>query len=140
MNESSIIIRWERFSDDGIEISVCGEVDRAPYFREEFLSAEKPYAVNYVSERETSSEIAKKSATIAILANLVEIIKKSNKIKGSIISEQENNSKFPFIDLIAIRRFSDITGIEFDEKKFRNRREFQMYFRSLIKEDVGKEI
>lgn len=139
MNESSIAIRWRWSPNDGTEILVCGEKNSMPYFREEFISIEKPYLVSSVSERETDSEIAQDSATTVLLTNLVEIIQKSNKTKGSIISEQENNSKFPFIDLITIKKFSEITGIEIDESRFRNRKEFQMYFRSLIKEHKGKE-
>lgn len=41
---------------------------------------------------------------------------------------------FPLTDLITIRKFAQIAGIKIDERKFRNRREFQMYFRELMKE------
>lgn len=41
--------------------------------------------------------------------------------------------RFPFTDLPTIRKFAEIAGIEFDESKFSNRREFQQYFENLIK-------
>lgn len=87
-----------------------------------------------MDERETSGESAGNSATIALLSQLIAIIRKSDKTSGMIISEQKRNSKFPFTDMPLIRRFAEIAGIKFDERKFRNRREFQMYFRELIKE------
>ena len=34
---------------------------------------------------------------------------------------------------MTIRKFAEIAGIRFDEQKFRNRREFRMYARSLLK-------
>ena len=139
MNESSITIRWEKNPDGGTEIKVEGSREYMPHFREAFLTVEKPYAVNYVTERETSGESAHKSATIALLSNLIKIIRNSNKTNGTLINEKEHSLKFPLTDLIAIRKFAEITGIEIDETKFRNRREFQIYFRSLTKEDKGKE-
>ena len=70
---------------------------------------------------------------------LIAIIRKSDKTSGQIISEQMRNSKFPFTDLVPIRRFAEIAGIKFDEQKFRNRREFQMYFQSLLKGNKRQE-
>lgn len=60
---------------------------------------------------------------------------KSDKTSGQIISEQIQNSKFTLTDLVAIRKFAEIAGIKFDEQKFRNRREFRMYVRELMKEE-----
>lgn len=88
-----------------------------------------------ITERETSSESAGNSATIALLTQLIAIIRKSDKTNGHVITEQMRNFKFPFTDMPLIRRFTEIAGIKFDERKFRNRREFQMYFRELLKED-----
>ena len=53
---------------------------------------------------------------------------KSVKTKGHIFTQKELNSKFPFVDLIAIERFEKIIGIKFDHSKFNNRAEFQEYF------------
>lgn len=93
-----------------------------------------------ITERETSGESAGNSATIALLTQLIAIIRKSDKTSGQIITEQERNSKFPLTDLITIRKFAQIAGIKIDERKFRNRREFQMYFREFIEEYKGDKI
>lgn len=83
---------------------------------------------------ETSGESAGNSATIALLTQLIAIIRKSDKTNGQIISEQEHNFKFLFTDLVVIRKFAEIAGITFDERKFRNRIEFRMYVQSLLKQ------
>ncbi len=133
MNESSITIRWEKNPDGSTDISVSGEKEGQTHFREAFLSLDNMPPLYDITERETSGESAGKSATVSLLRNLIEIIRKSNKINGHIITEQERNSKFPLTDLITIRKFAQIAGIKIDERKFRNRREFQMYFRELMK-------
>lgn len=88
-----------------------------------------------ISETNTSGESAGNSTTASLLRSLIEIIRKSNKTSGHIITEQKRNLKFPLTDLITIRKFAQIAGIKIDERKFRNRREFQMYFRELMKEE-----
>lgn len=133
MNESSITIRWDKNPDGSTDISVSGNKDYLPHFSEAFLSLDILPSVHSVNERETSGESAGNSATIALLTQLIAIIRKSNKMSGRIISEQERNLKFPLTDLIAIRKFSEIAGIKIDEGKFRNRREFRMYVQSLFK-------
>ena len=139
MNESSIIIRWEKNADGGTDISVSGDIDGQTHFREAFLSLDMLPPLYDISETNTSGESAGNSATIALLTQLIAIIRKSDKTSGHIITEQKRNSKFPFTDMIIIRKFAQIAGITVDERKFRNRREFQMYFRELMKEDKGKE-
>jgi|GluameStandDraft_1065615.scaffolds.fasta_scaffold01306_25 hypothetical protein len=139
MNESSITIRWEKNTDGGTDISVSGEKEGQTLFREAFLSLDRLPSLHDITERETSGESAGKSATIALLNSLIGIIRKSNKMSGCIVTEQERNMKFPLTDLITIRRFAQIVGIEIDERKFRNVREFREYFGKLIRETVGKE-
>ena len=134
MNEQSITIRWERNADGSTDISVSGDKDYQTHFREAFLSLDNMPPLHDITERETSSESAGKSATIAFLTQLIEIIRKSDKTSGQIVSEQMQNSKFPLTDLVIIRKFAEIAGIKFDERKFRNRREFRMYVQSLMKE------
>lgn len=87
-----------------------------------------------------SGEGAGNSVTIALLTQLIAIIRKSDKTSGQIISEQMLNTKFPLTDLVAIRKFCEIVGVKFDERKFRNRREFQMYFREFMEEYKGNKI
>ena len=133
MNESSITSRWEKNPDGSTDMSVSGEKEGQTHFREAFLSLDMLPSLHNITERETSGESAGNSATVSLLHNLIETIRKSNKINGHIITEQERNSKFPLTDLITIRKFAQIVGIKIDERKFRNRREFQMYFRELMK-------
>ena len=140
MNESSITIRWEKNADGGTDISVSGDINYQTHFREAFLSLDNMPPLHDITERETSGESAGNSATIAILTQLIGIIRKSDKTNGQIISEQIQNSKFPLTDLVAIRKVAEIAGIKFDERKFSNRREFQMYFQSLLKGNIGKEV
>ncbi len=135
MNEQSITIRWEKNPDGSTDISVSGDKDYLPHFSEAFLSLDTLPSVHSVDERETSGESAGNSATASLLRSLIVIIRKSNKINGHIITELERNSKFPLTDLITIRKFAQIAGIKIDERKFRNRRDFQMYFRELMKEE-----
>ena len=130
MNESSITLRWEKNPDGCTDITVNGNINGHIHYREAFLSLETLPPIYDVSARETSSESAGKSATMALLTCLIENIRKSDKIMGAIISEQERNSKFPFTDLVAIRKFAEIAGIKFDERKFHNRMEFQRYFQN----------
>lgn len=134
MNESSITIHWEENPDGCTDISVSGDIDGYTHFREAFLSLDNMPSLHDITERETSGESVGKSATIAFLTQLIEIIRKSDKTSGQIVSEQIQNSKFPLTDLVAIRKFGEIAGIKFDERKFRNRREFRMYVQSLIKD------
>lgn len=140
MNESSITIRWEKNPDDGsTDILVNGNINGYPHFRGAFLSLDNIVSLYYVDDKKTSAESAGKSATIVFLSHLIDIIRKSDKTNGYIVTEQERNSKFPLMDLITIRKFAQIVGTEIDERKFRNVREFREYFGKLIREKVRKE-
>lgn len=138
MNESSITIRWVKNLDGSNDISVSGDINYQTHFREAFLSLDNMPPLHDITERETSGESAGNSATASLLRSLIEIIRKSDKTSGHIITEQERNSKFPLTDLITIRKFAQIAGIKIDERKFCNRREFQMYFRELMKQENQK--
>lgn len=135
MSESSITIRWDKNADGGTDISVSGEKEGQTLFREAFLSLDMLPTLYDISETKTSGESAGNSATASLLRSLIEIIRKSDKTSGHIITEQERNSRFPLTDLITIRKFAQIAGITIDERKFRNRREFRMYVRELMKEE-----
>lgn len=108
-------------------------------FREAFLTVDRLPTVHDITERETSGESAGNSATVTLLHSLIGIIRKSDKMSGFIVTEQERNIKFPLTDLVHIRRFAQIVGIEIDEWKFRNVREFREYFGRLIREKIKKE-
>lgn len=128
MDESRIIIDWKEQGDDSYDIEVVGYRNFKQYFSEAFYSIEKPLSILSVSDSSISGEVACNSATSTLLKYLTNIINKSVKTKGHIFTEKELNSKFPFVDLIAIERFEEIIGIKFDHSKFSNRAEFQEYF------------
>ena len=133
MNESKLTIRWMQNDDWSTDISVCGEVNSLPRFKEVFLSLAKPIPIYDIKVDKTSSESATNSATTTLLTNLIGIIGKSVKADGHVISEKERNKTFIFSDLITIHKFAEIAGIELDESKFSSRREFQRYFNELLK-------
>lgn len=87
MNESSKTICWEKNADGSTEISVKGNKDYQPHFKEAFLSLDILPPLHDITEMETSGESAGESATIALLTQLIVIIRKSNKTSGQIISE-----------------------------------------------------
>ena len=138
MNESSITIRWEKNLDGCTDISVNGDINGYTHFREAFLSLDNMPSVYCVGDKESSGESAGKSATIALLSELTAVIRKSDKTSGQIISEQEHNQKFPYTDLVVIRKFAEIAGIKVDERSFHNRREFRMYFQSLLNQNKSR--
>lgn len=138
MNQSSITISWKENSNGGYDIQVYGERKYALYFVEALLSVEKPLGVHFITEKDANGESAENSSTVALLSNLIRIIRTSYKTKGKLITKREQDLKFPFTDLIIIKKFAEIAGIKFDEQKFQNRREFQEYFKTLLKEDKRK--
>lgn len=133
MNDSKLIISWIKNDDCTTDISVCGEVDSYPYFKEAFLSLDRPAPVRDITDKETSSESGANSATTTLLSNLIGIIRKSVKTDSRIVDKNDFDMRFPFTDLPTIRKFAEIASIEFDERKFSNRREFQQYFENLLK-------
>lgn len=133
MNDSRLTISWIKNDDCTTNISVCGEVDSYPYFKEAFLSLDRPAPVRDITDKETGSESGANSATTTLLSNLIGIIRKSVKTDSRIVDKNDFDMRFPFTDLPTIRKFAEIAGIEFDERKFSNRREFQQYFENLLK-------
>jgi hypothetical protein len=132
MNHSSITISWEKNSDGSTDISVSGEINSVPYFKEAFLTLDTPPFIYGVTERETNAENAGNSATIALLNILTNVIRKSDKTEGRIISENEQNKRFQLLDITTIRKFAILAGIKIDETKFRNLSEFRQYIQRLI--------
>ena len=133
MNESRVTISWIKNEDCTTDISVCGEVDSYPYFKEAFLSLDRPTPVRDITDKETSNESAANSATTTLLSNLIGIIRKSIKTDSRIVDKNDFDMIFPFTDLPTIRKFAETAGMEFDERKFSNRREIQQYFENLLK-------
>ncbi|MBQ8889864.1 MAG: hypothetical protein IJY59_10345 [Bacteroidaceae bacterium] len=133
MNDSRLTIRWSKNEDCTTDISVCGEVNSYPYFKEAFLSLDRPMPVRDITDKETESENGANSATKTLLTNLIGIIGKSVKTDSKLVDKNDFDMRFPFADLPIIRKFAEIADIEFDESKFSNRREFQRYFATLLK-------
>lgn len=77
MNHSSTTISWEKNSDGSTDISVCGEINSVPYFREAFLTLDTPPFIYGITEKETDAENAGNSATVALLNILTDVIRKS---------------------------------------------------------------
>lgn len=113
MDESRIIIDWNEQGDGSYDINVVGYRNFKQHFSEAFYSIERPMSVLSVSDSSISGEVACNSATITLLKHLLNIIGNGVKTKGHIFTEKELNLKFPFVDLIAIERFEEITGIKF---------------------------
>ena len=128
MNESRIIIDWKEQGDGSYDISVVGYRNFKQHFSEAFYSIERPMSVLSVSDSSISGEVACNSATSTLLKHLMKIIGNGVKTKGHIFTEKELNLKFPFVDLLVIERFEQITGLKFDHSKFNNLKEFQEYF------------
>ena len=139
MNDSRLTIRWSKNEDGGTDISICGEVNSYPYFKEAFLSLDRPKPVRDITDKETECESGANSATMTLLNNLIGIICKSVKTNSRLVDKKDFDMRFPFIDLPIIRKFAEIAGVEFDESKFSDRREFQRYFKQLMKVELEKE-
>ena len=82
MTESILTIKWVQNSDGSTDLAFEGITEYLTHFREAFLTVDKPYAVNYVTERETSGQSASKSATIALLSYIIKIIRNCNETNG----------------------------------------------------------
>lgn len=100
MNEQSITIRWEKNPDGSTDISVSGDINYLSHFKEAFLSLDRLPPLYDITERETSAESAGKSATIALLSELIRVIRDSLKTSGCIISEKRAYSE------ISVHRFA----------------------------------
>ena len=132
MNHSSITISWDKKPDGSTDISVSGDINSVPYFKEAFLTVDTPPFIYGVTERETNAENAGNSATVALLNILTDVIRKSDKTEGRIISENEQNNRFQLFDMATIRKFATLAGINIDDAKFRNLSEFRQYIQRLI--------
>ena len=53
MNDSRLTIRWSKNEDCTTDISVCGEVNSLPRFKEAFLSLDRPMPVRDITDKET---------------------------------------------------------------------------------------
>ena len=68
-----------------------------------------------------------------MIMKIKDIISNSMKTDSHIFTDKEIDSVFEYRELNTIRRFAEIAGVKFDESKFKNRNEFQEYFKKWIK-------
>lgn len=116
------------------EVKITAEQNFNPLFSETFLSVDKPLALHLIDKETISGEDACKSASTAILSNLLGIVLKANKDSSHIFTQKELDLKSEFIDLPRIEQFEEIAGVKFDHSKFHNRREFRAYFKKWLME------
>lgn len=134
MTDTKITIIYKENEDHITDISLTAERNYAPIFTEAFSTQGKPLSVHLIKDKDILSENAAKSGAEQILSNLTELIRNSLKMEARIFTQEELDLKSQIADYPIIKRFEEITGIEFDWSKFRNRREFKEYFWKLINE------
>lgn len=134
MTDTKITIICKEGEDHITDISFTAERNYTPTFTEAFSTQEKPLSVHLIREKDILSENAAKSGAEQILSNLTELIRNSLKMRARVFTQEELDLKSQIKDFPIIEKFQEIIGYEFDWSKFRNRREFQMYFRELMKE------
>ena len=89
-------------------------------------------SVYLTKDKDILSENAAKSGAEQILSNLTELIRNSLKMRARVFTQEELDLKSQITDYPIIKRFEEITGIEFDWNRFHNRREFRAYIKSLL--------
>ena len=134
MTDTRITINCEDHGEDCTIIKVTAERDYKPIFTEAFYSTEKPLGVPLIEKKVINGEMPGKPGAEQILSNLLELIRNGMKTDGKAYTQSELDLKSQIKDFPIIEKFQEIIGYEFDWSKFRNRREFQMYFRELMKE------
>lgn len=132
MTDTKITIVCREGEDHITDISLTAERNYTPIFTEAFSTQEKSLSVYLIKDKDILSENAAKSGAEQILSNLTELIRNSLKMRARVFTQEELDLKSQITDYPIIKRFEEITGIEFDWSKFRNRREFKDYFWKLI--------
>lgn len=97
MNNSRLTISWIKNDDCTTDISGCGEMDSYPYFKEAFLSPDRPTPVRDITDKEMSRESGANSATTTLLSNLIGIIRKSVKTDGHIVFRKRAKQDLYFL-------------------------------------------
>lgn len=132
MADTKITIIYKENEDHITDISLTAERNYTPIFTEAFSTQEKP--LHLIKDKDILSENAAKSGAEQILSNLTELIRNSLKMRARVFTQEELDLKSQIADYPIIKRFEEITGIEFDWNRFHNRREFKEYFWKLINE------
>lgn len=132
MTDTEITIVCKESEGHITDISLMTERNYAPIFTEAFSTQEKPLNVYLIKDKDILSENAAKSGAEQILSNLTELIRNSLKMRARVFTQEKLDLKYQITDYPIIKRFEEITGIEFDWNMFHNRREFGAYIKSLL--------
>lgn len=101
-------------------------------FYESFTTEEKPVDVHLFTDKEISEEQAYKSVSVEVLTRLLEEIIGGKKTFAKKPNEIEEAIRFS-LDLPVIKAFERLANVKFDYTKFKTLREFQSYYRRLMK-------
>lgn len=138
-NNRRFIIDSEEDSDGGLIIKVTTEKNYIPQFSEAFYSIEHLHPLKFIRDEEIETENPNKSASIGLLRNIIEVMRKGMKTDSHIYSQKELDDKFELMDRSIIRAFERVSGIKFDHTRFKTLIAFQRYFQSLLKDENRKE-
>lgn len=133
MKRTLITIEQMEYDDGSHEINIYGNVDGYAKFVEKFNTSEQTPIKLAIGQKEIDNYKTADSATPNLLLRIFNLLIRSKKTEGGLISERDNNLKFSMTALFTIRAFEKIAKIKFDYSKFNNLTQFQQYFKSLLK-------
>lgn len=132
MERTIVNVSIEQVADSGniSEIKVLASRNGLPVFSEEFKSEEKPLGVHLYQSRDIESYDTEHSASLASISALAATISRSVKTSGKVISEDSDDL---WRVKHVIREFEKLANVRFDYNRFKSVREFQQYFKGLMK-------
>lgn len=133
MNRAIVHITLEQVEEEGVtKINVEARRNDRYCFYESFTTEEKPVDVHLFTNKEISEEQAYKSVSVEVLTRLLEEIIGGKKTFAKKPNEIEEAIRFS-LDLPVIKAFERLVNANFDYSKFKTLREFQSYYRRLMK-------
>lgn len=135
MDRAIVHITLEQVEEEGVtKINVEARRNDRYCFYESFTTTEKPVDVHLFTDKEISVEQAYKSVSVEVLTRLLEEIIGGKRTFAKKPNEIEEAIRFS-LDLPVIKAFERLVNANFDYSKFKTLKEFQRYFKSLLKED-----
>lgn len=133
MEKIIVNVSIEQVADnEGVsEIKVLASQNGLPVFSEEFKSKDKPFGVHLYSSKDVESYDTAHSASLASISALASTISRSVKTSGKVI-EDESYDLWRVNHII--REFERLVNVRFDYNRFKTIREFQQYFKGLMKD------
>lgn len=128
-NDIKITITCSKEQDETTAINVLAEQNYTPIFKEAFVSNDKLLPPRFIDRKIISAETIGKPGSEQILSSILQAMKNGIKVEGKMFTQNENDLKSQITDFPIIEKFQKIADIEFDWRKFNNRREFREYFR-----------